>query len=52
MVIEVHQHKGVSLVCDEPRYCNKNVATPKATDFNYQPEVRTNLGGIDTICAE
>ena len=36
---------------DEPRYCNKNVATPKATDFNYQPSVRTNLRGISTICA-
>jgi len=35
---------------DEPRYCNKNAATPKATDFNYQPRVRTNLRGIDTIC--
>jgi len=23
---------------DESRYCNKNVATLKATDFNYQPE--------------
>ena len=36
---------------DEPWYCNKNVATPKATDFNYQPDVRTKLRGIDTICA-
>jgi len=35
---------------DVPRYCNKNVATPKATDFTYQPRVRTNLRGIDTIC--
>ena len=35
---------------DEPRYCNKNAGTPNATDFNYQPEVRTNLRGIDTIC--
>ena len=35
---------------DDPRYCNKNVATPKATDFNYQPGVRTNLRGIGTIC--
>lgn len=23
--------------CDEPHYCNKNIATPKATDLNYQP---------------
>ena len=36
---------------DEPLYCNKNVATPKATNFNYQPEVHTNLRGIITICA-
>ena len=36
---------------DEPQYCNKNSATPKATDFNYQLGVRTNLRGIDTICA-
>ena len=36
---------------DEPWYCNKNVATLKATDFNYQPGVRTNLRGISTICA-
>jgi len=28
---------------DEPRYYRKNVATPKATDFTYQPEFRTNL---------
>ena len=27
----------------EPRYCNKNVATPRATSFTYQPKVRTNL---------
>ena len=33
----------------EPQYCNKNVATPKATDFNYQPGVHTNLRGIRTI---
>ena len=25
---------------DKPQYCNKNVATPKATKFNYQPRVR------------
>lgn len=36
---------------DEPWYCNKNVATSNATEFNYQPEVHTNLRGIDTICA-
>ena len=36
---------------DEPRYCNKNVATPKAIDFNYQCKVRTNLRGINTICS-
>ena len=35
---------------DEPWYCNKNVATPKATDFNYQSGVRKNLRGINTIC--
>ena len=28
---------------DEPGYCNKNVATPRATSFTYQPGVRTNL---------
>ena len=33
---------------DEPRYCNKNAT--KATDFNYQPEVCTNLRGVNTIC--
>jgi len=27
---------------DEPQYCDKNVVTPKATDINYQPGVRTN----------
>ena len=36
---------------DVPRYCNKNVATPNATNFNYQPGVHTNLRGIDTMCA-
>lgn len=36
---------------DEPRYCNKNAANPKATNFNYQLKVHTNLRGIDTICA-
>ena len=36
---------------DVPRYCNKNVATPKATDFNYQPGVHINLRGVSTICA-
>lgn len=35
---------------DEAWYCNKNVSTPKATDFNYQPRVRTKLRGLDTIC--
>ena len=39
------------MTCDEPRYCNKNAATLKATDFNYQPGVHTNLRGISTICA-
>ena len=34
---------------DEPRYCSKNVATPKATNFNYQFGVYTNLRDIDTI---
>lgn len=24
-----------NIVVDKPRYCNKNAATPKATDFNY-----------------
>jgi len=28
---------------DEPRYYNKNVATPRATSFSYQPGVRINL---------
>jgi len=28
---------------DEPWYCNKNVATSRATSFTYQPRVRTNL---------
>jgi len=28
---------------NEPRYCRKNVATPKATNFTYQPGVHTNL---------
>ena len=36
---------------DDTQYCNKNVATPKATNFNYQPEVCTNLRGIDSIFA-
>ena len=36
---------------DEPQYCNKNVATPKAIKFNYQPRVHTKLRGIDTTCA-
>ena len=35
---------------DEPQHCEKTVATPKATNLNYQPEVRTNLRGVDTIC--
>ena len=36
---------------DELRYHKKNVATHKATEFNYQPEVHKNLRGIGTICA-
>ena len=36
---------------DKPQCCNKNVATPKATNLNYQPIVRTNLRGVDIICA-
>jgi len=36
---------------DEPWYCNKNAATPKHTNFKYQPRVRTKLRGINTICA-
>ena len=32
-----------TLLFDEPRYCNNNVTTPKATSFTYQPGVRTNL---------
>ena len=36
---------------DESQYCNMNTATPKATNFNYQLGVRTNLRGIDIICA-
>jgi len=28
---------------DEPRYCSKNVVTPRATNFTYQPRVCTNL---------
>jgi len=55
-----HGHGGVAhkmdgpkyhALCDEPRYCNKNVATPKASEFNYQPGVCTNLRGIGTIFA-
>jgi len=36
---------------DEPQYCNKNVATPKTTNLNYEPEVHTNLRELGTICA-
>ena len=39
------------LKSDEPRYCNKNVATPKAINFNYQPGARTNLRGVGSMCA-
>ncbi|MCY6488292.1 hypothetical protein, partial [Actinobacillus pleuropneumoniae] len=35
---------------DEPQYCSKNVATPKATNFNYQLGVHTNLRSVDPIC--
>ena len=35
---------------DEFQYCNKNVATPKATKFNYQLGIHTNLRGIGIIC--
>lgn len=35
---------------DEPYYCNKNVATHKATNFNYQHGFHIKLRGIDTIC--
>jgi len=35
--------KIIVLHHDEPRYCNKNVATPRATSFTYQPGVRTKL---------
>ena len=27
---------------DEPQYCSKNVATPKVTNFNYQPQFVQN----------
>ena len=36
---------------DQPQCCNKNVATPKCNNFNYEPEVHRNLRGIGTICA-
>ena len=36
---------------NEPQYCNKNFSTAEATNFNYQPRVRTNLRGISTIRA-
>ena len=36
---------------DEAQYCNKNVATTEATNFNYKLRVRTNLRGVGTICA-
>ena len=35
---------------NEPRYCNKNDTTPKATNFNYQPRICIRLRGIGTIC--
>lgn len=35
---------------DEPWYYNKNVATPKDTNFSYQPGVHTNLRGIGIKC--
>lgn len=44
------EHGGVITVssilaetCDEPRYCNNNATTPRATNFTYQPRVHTNL---------
>jgi len=37
---------------DEPRYCNKNAATPRATNFTYQPiegsEIVASIMGITT----
>jgi len=36
---------------DEPRYCNKNVATPKAINLNYKPRFCTNLTGVRAKCA-
>ena len=50
-LVPMHTSLTMALKSDEPRYCNKNAAIPKATDFNYQPEVHINLRGIHTICA-
>ena len=36
---------------DEPQYCNKNFATPKATNLNYQPGVHTNLRAVGIVYA-
>ena len=41
----------MTLKSDEPRYCNKNATTLKATNFNYQLGVRKTLRGIGAICA-
>ena len=45
-----HINPPISMITDEPHYCNENVATPKATNFNYQPRVHKSLRGIDTLC--
>lgn len=36
--------------CDEPQYCNKSFATPKATSFYYQHKIHTNLTSGIVIC--
>jgi len=48
--IEQNLREGVR-ADDEPWYCNKNVATPKDTNFNYQSKVLINLRGVNTICS-
>ena len=46
----IYTSQATALKSDKPQYCNKNAANPKATDFNYQLGVRTNLRGVGTIC--
>lgn len=42
LLVTLQKLKWCPIPIDEPKYYNKNVANPKATDLSYQPRARPN----------